>query len=57
MKKIFVPEFDKAKKRSIYSKEDVNPLERFVYNNEPATQYDAWRESLQEVIDWIINEI
>ena len=57
MKKIFVAEFDKAKKRSIYSKEDVNPLERFVYNNEPATQYDAWRESLQEVIDWIINEI
>ena len=57
MKKISVPEFDKAKKCSIYSKEDVNPLERFVYNNEPATQYDAWRESLQEVIDWIINEV
>jgi hypothetical protein len=47
-----LPTWDKVSDKIDHS-EKLNPLEQFIYDNEPAEDDEQWRESLELAIEYV----
>ena len=48
-----LPSFEKCKESvDLLNYDYLNPIEKFIYDNEPAIKYEEWRESVKLMFDY-----